>query len=173
LGDYGVWATLVSALIGFSGIALTLILQHRGDHELTVAIEEREKKRVAAAFRAELLSMVAYAKVAQAALKGWGETDFMFPTQSTFPLFGVLGSKLDVLEANQVSAVVGCYVWVSEIPARLALLAGSAAEKVPYVPVKGEHIHVAISLLSQLQNLALQAIEELGSDKPSAVGKTE
>jgi len=163
--DYQVWATFIAAFLGFAGVILTLIAQHRSDRALDIERTRRERLRVVAAFRTELLSMMAYARVARKTLVEWGQTDFMFPTQSIFPLFGAIGSKLDLLEPKEISAVVGCYVWLNEIPTRLALLSGSAPSN--YVPVKAEHLHIALSLVTQLEALAEAAVETLAPQSVS------
>ncbi len=164
--DYQVWATLISTSVGFAGVIAAIVLQHKSDRFLAEEREQEERARLIAAIRTELVGITSFASQGAKLFAQNPQGETKIPTQAPVFVFEALAHKLDLLTEHQIQALTHCYLFLKEMPHRLALLpGGSITSDGRYVSVIPLNNNTAHSLLQTVAALAEAALERLGNQR--------
>ena len=120
------YQTLLVGLVGFSGVIMTLYANSRLDRKQ----HEREMQHEKRALRQALISEL---RILQGILEDRSKTkpegeysDCMFPAHIPDTVYRTFLPRIGILNSEEVSAVMGAYVLLAELPQRLYLLSPAA-----------------------------------------------
>jgi hypothetical protein len=158
------YQTIVVGLVGFTGVIVTLYANSRLDrkqHEREILHEER-------ALRQALISELRILRGiledrSQAKLEG-PYSDCMFPALIPDTVYQTFLPRIGILSKEEVSAVMGAYVLVAELPQRLWLLCPAANVErgtQEYIFIDKRHLATAVGIHKVLLREVSKALNVL------------
>jgi hypothetical protein len=163
--DYQVWATFISAAVGFGGVIATLVLQHKSSVVLLAEDGRRAKCRLLGALRAELEQIKKDSEDVATDLESpsysAGHDGVKFPKKFMYTLGDALAPKFDLLEPVQVAATLRCYAYSRDIPTRIALFGVPGGDDPSFVYVPTARVKYVASLYRNLAEHAGRAVAAL------------
>ena len=143
------YQTLVVGLVGFTGVIATLYANSRLDrkqHEREILHEERALRQ---ALISELRILQGILEDRSQTKSGGQYSDCMFPAHIPDTVYRTFLPRIGILSSEEVSAVMGAYVLVAELPQRLWLLSPAAnvdrgAQE--YICIEQEYLDAALSI---------------------------
>ncbi|TLS75295.1 hypothetical protein FE236_09380 [Mariprofundus erugo] len=152
--------TLIVGALGFTGVALTLLVNAKSSRKATARQIEHETHALRTALIAELdLIRTSFQGRGAPSISGEQPTGAFFPVHTPQPVFENLIGQVGLLSEKEVSAVIRAYTLINEASQRLQILSfghDPSFDRPGYIYIRAEHEKTASSIFENF----LPAIEE-------------